>query len=309
MKKLALALVALTLLTACNTTEPEMEFKNRGLETNTALSSIDLSEVLNGGPGKDGIPAINAPKFQNISETQLDEDVLGIFVNINNDQRFYPYTILVWHEIVNDSVGGQEIAVTFCPLCGTAIVYDRNLKKETLEFGVSGLLWQSNLLMYDSATESLWSQAIGKAVVGDYTGTELERINMQRITFKELKEKYPDAQVLSEETGYKRSYGFYPYGDYEENDELYFPVSLDDKTLHPKTIMLVVPLKDGTSVAFDWLKVEENAEILVNGKTMTLEKDGDEAIISYQGTHPATYFEMWFSWAQHHQEKGIVWTP
>src|SRR3989344_4868604 len=144
-----------------------------GLNTDTGKSSIDQSKIVSGGPGKDGIPAISNPKFVDIGDEELSDSTSGILINLNKQTRFYPFNILVWHEIVNDSIEGSYIAVTFCPLCGSAIVFDRRVGDEILEFGVSGLLYESNLLMYDKKTESLWSQVLGEAVVGSYTGTKL----------------------------------------------------------------------------------------------------------------------------------------
>ena len=120
--------------------------------------------------------------------------------------RFYPYSIIVWHEIVNDTFDGIPIAVTFCPLCETGIVFNRRIGESVVTFGVSGLLYESNLLMYDIETESLWSQTLGKAVVGTYTNTQLVRLPIQVITFKEVKEKYPTAHVLSTDTSFNRDY-------------------------------------------------------------------------------------------------------
>lgn len=145
----------------------EQGFLGRGLKTNTSQRSIELSKVLSGGPGKDGIPAIREPVFVSVSEKPesvlLDTD--GIVLG-KGQAKFYPYNIMIWHEIVNDTVDGVPVAVTFCPLCGSAAVFDRRVDGESLSFGVSGLLYQSNLLMHDSKTESLWSQVLGEAVVG-----------------------------------------------------------------------------------------------------------------------------------------------
>lgn len=287
------------------------KLKFHELETNLSKTEIDLSQVLSGGPGKDGIPAINDPKFISVAEAEaeLDEEVLGIFLDINGDQRYYPYTILVWHEIVNDTVGNQPVAVTFCPLCGSAITFDRNVNGKVVEFGVSGLLYESNLLMYDSENESLWSQALGRAVVGDDAGTNLDHVPMQLLTFAEFKQKFPEAQVLSNDTGHSRNYGFFPYGDYDESDDLVFPTSVQDKRFHPKTIMYVVNVGSDKSAAFVWEKAGETgtAELEVDGQQVTLTRNGGEAVVTIDGQEVPGYFEMWFSWATHHQDNGYVW--
>jgi hypothetical protein len=120
-----------------------------------------LTLIYDGGPGKDGIPTISDPQFLSLDAAKTKPSEWGVLVSIKDKHRFYPYNILVWHEIVNDSMAGKEYAVTFCPLCGSAIVFDRKVGGEILHFGISGKLYESNLLMYDDKTESLWSQAMG----------------------------------------------------------------------------------------------------------------------------------------------------
>ncbi|MCI0533252.1 DUF3179 domain-containing protein, partial [bacterium] len=129
----------------------EYAFEREGLRTNTAKTSIPLDKVLGGGPGKDGIPALTNPKFTSVLEAGkvFRDDSLGILVTAGGETRYYPYNILVWHEIANDVVGGKPLVVTFCPLCASAIVFEASVDGEPREFGVSGKLYESNLLMYD----------------------------------------------------------------------------------------------------------------------------------------------------------------
>ena len=279
-----------------------------GLDTNTDKTSINLDLILSGGPGKDGIPALSNPKFVGIDNAQLEDQAFGVLVNMNNQKRYYPYNILVWHEIVNDSIGNVDFAVTFCPLCGSAIVVDRNVSGEVLEFGVSGYLYESNLLMYDSKTESLWSQAKTEAVVGDYLGTKLQVLDMQLISFVELKQKHGDAQVLSRDTGYQRDYSFYPYGNYEISDNLYFPVSVSDSRFSSKEVMYAFSLGN-QYIAFAQKELQEGAieTFKLNGHNLIAERDGDEIVVINNGQRVSGYYEMWFSWATHHQNDGIVW--
>jgi hypothetical protein len=278
-----------------------------GFSTNTSIKSIDLSMLLSGGPGKDGIPAINNPKLIPLSQADFDEDILGIFIEFSGIKRYYPYTILVWHEIVNDNLGSKNVAVTFCPLCGSAIVFDRDVNGKTLKFGVSGLLYESNLVMYDDRTESLWSQAKGEAIVGDLTGTRLEVLPMQLLTFGELGKKHPDAQILSTDTGYDRNYELNPYGNYEENEEILFPISVQNKKFHPKTIMYVIPYQE-KSIAFENLKLKNMSQFSVDNKMITAQRNGDEIIVKDEnGKRLPGYYEMWFSWATQHGNNGIVW--
>lgn len=283
----------------------EFAFQGKGLSTNTTKSSISLDKVLDGGPGKDGIPALTNPKFVDIkaAEKSVKDDMDGLVVSVGNSAKFYPYSIMVWHEIVNDVVGNKPLVITFCPLCGSAIVFDT-----ADQFGVSGKLYESNLLMYDKKTESLWSQSIGTAVVGDMTGEKLVIYPSQVLPFKTFKEKWPNAEVLSTDTGYGRNYAFYPYGDYDNNDSLYFPISIKDNRFPSKEIMFVVNAYD-KSVAFPVNQLSSSIALVdVGGNKVTgAIIDGEIVVKDATGKILPGYHEMWFSWATHHQEDGVVW--
>lgn len=298
-----------------DTSTVEQAFLRDGLKTNTAVRSIDLKAVLDGGPGKDGIPSIDDPKFTTIADadSRVADDTLGLFVEGEETKRFYPYNILVWHEIVNDVIDGRPILVTFCPLCGSAIVFYPEHDEGGYEFGVSGKLYDSNLLMYDRDSESLWSQITGEAVVGDKTGKKLQIYPSQIMTFAQLKESHPNAQVLSPDTGFVRDYSFYPYGDYDNNDALYFPVSVQDARLPAKTIMHIVNTENH-SVAFDRVKLVDAGEAvatLPNDTQVIATEQNGEITVTYAndptGQEIPGYTAMWFSWAAHHQEDGVVW--
>ncbi len=286
-------------------------FQFDGLKTNTAITSIPLDLVLDGGPGKDGIPAITNPKFISVVEAKkwLRGDADGIVVTVGKTTRFYPYNIIVWHEIVNDVIEKKSLVVTFCPLCGSAIVFDATVDARAEQFGVSGKLYESNLLMYDKTTESLWSQIIGEAVVGDRTGQKLAVYPSQVMSFKQVMEKYPNMEVLSKETGYSRSYNVSPYGDYDTNDKIYFPISINDTRLPAKEIMYIVNIDD-YSVAFkrSALSESETATVEVGDKKITAQIiDGEIEVKNNVGEIIPGYTAMWFSWAIHHQKDGIVW--
>lgn len=187
-------------------------------ETDLEKHSVPLEEIRSGGPGKDGIPAIDEPQFVPVEGVG---DWLGpkepvISLAVEDDARAYPLQILIWHEIVNDRVGGVPVAVTFCPLCHTGLVFDRRLEGGTTTFGVSGFLRHSDLVMYDRRTESWWQQATGTAIVGELTGRTLERLPAQIISFRQFARAHPDGRVLSRETGYERPYGRNPYVGYDE---------------------------------------------------------------------------------------------
>lgn len=190
-------------------------------QTNFAIASVDFGELRSGGPPRDGIPSIDAPQF--VSQAAAAEWLAGnepvIALEIDGDARAYPLQILTWHEIANDTVGDVPVAVTFCPLCNAAVVFDRRLDGEIYEFGVSGLLRNSDLVMYDRTTESLWQQFTGAAIIGDLTGRQLEFVPSTLISFADFQAAYPDGTVLSRETGFDRQYGRNPYVGYDQLDQ------------------------------------------------------------------------------------------
>jgi hypothetical protein len=201
---------------------------------------VPLDKIVGGGPPQDGIPSIDNPKFVSIVEAdqflQDADQVVGL--NINGDIRAYPLQILVWHEIVNDIVGDTPVAVTYCPLCFTNQVFNRTVNGQTVEFGTSGKLYNSNLVMYDRTSNSLWSQALGQAIVGKNAGIKLDRVPFDVAFWKEWKQLNPDTKVLSRDTGSTRPYGADPYGDYYTNADLFFPVSSKDDRLGLKEIIV-----------------------------------------------------------------------
>ncbi len=297
---------------------PGAETKNQrflrdGLTTDTSKASIPLDRILSGGPSKDGIPSINDPKFTSIADasSSISDDTFGLLLTVGETTRFYPFNILVWHEIVNDVVEGRPLAVTFCPLCGSAIAYDATLDGEPEIFGVSGKLFESNLLMYDKKTESLWSQSRGEAVVGERLGTKLEIYPAQMLSFADVKNTYPEAEILSDKTGHIRDYRGNPYGNYNENDDIYFPVSVRDTRYPLKELMYVVPFGE-QSAAFPLkdIPAEGSIELAMDGATLKATQVEHEyhVTVNGEGEPLPGYFEMWFSWAQHHQEDGIVWS-
>ena len=209
------------------------------METNGMKHIIPLDKIKGGGPPKDGIPSIDNPQFAKVQGSQFvsDSDVV-IGLEINGDARAYPLFILVWHEIVNDKVGDVPVAVTYCPLCYTNQVFERIINGEEVEFGTSGKLYNSNLLMYDRWTESYWSQALGLAVTGEFTGIQLKTVPFDVITWGDWKKIHPDTLVLTTDTGHIRSYATDPYGDYYTDPRIIFPVDNSDDRMHPKEIIL-----------------------------------------------------------------------
>jgi hypothetical protein len=193
--------------------------------------SLPLSEIFPGGPLKDGIPALTNPTTVAASAADyLNDTDLVLGITINGESRAYPLRILNWHEIANDTLGGKPLAVTFCPLCGTGIAFDPVVDGEAIEFGVSGLLHNSDLLMYDRGTDtpSLWAQALGEAVVGPRTSTLLDLLPITQAQWGEWKAIHPNTTVLSIETGHDKNYNANPYPGYEESPDV--QTSLNQKT-------------------------------------------------------------------------------
>lgn len=191
----------------------------RTWNTDWTRHTIDYADILSGGPPRDGIPSIDNPQFADIATVDAEgwladvEPVVAL--EINGDARAYPIQVLTWHEIVNDTVGDVPVVVTFCPLCNSALAFERVLDGQPVEFGVSGLLRNSDLIMYDRTTESLWQQFTGEGIVGEKAGERLTFLGSSLVSYASFKETYPDGIVLTRETGHRRAYGDNPYVGYD----------------------------------------------------------------------------------------------
>ncbi len=185
--------------------------------TDFCQHSVPYSEIRSGGPPPDGIPPIDNPQFESIASASewLQPQSPVIVVEIDGDARAYPLSVLIWHEIANDELAGVPIAVTYCPLCNSAMVFDRRLGDETLRLGVSGNLRFFDMVMWDDVTESWWQQLTGEGIVGDYTGEQLTILPSRLFGFEFFVEQYPDGEVLSIPTNVQRDYGFTPYAGFD----------------------------------------------------------------------------------------------
>jgi hypothetical protein len=186
--------------------------------TDFARHTVPLEEIVSGGPPKDGIPALDNPRFTSVAEADswLSERDPVVLVEQGDQAKAYPLQILIWHEIVNDVVDGRPLAVTFCPLCNTALAFDRRLDGSTLDFGTTGRLRHSDLVMYDRQTESWWQQATGEGIVGVHAGRRLEFVSAPVVSWETFKSTHPGGYVLSRRTGYDRPYGQNPYTRYDD---------------------------------------------------------------------------------------------
>ena len=228
MRKIVVGCAGLIIMLSCS--------QNKTVEKNNGPWLIPSEQVFDGGPGRDGIPALDNPeKISIASATYLDDSdlVLGYFDGVN--AIAYPVLILDWHEIINDNVNDFPLAITYCPLTGTGIGWNRTLNGKATTFGVSGLIYNNNLIPFDRETKSNWSQQRLDCVNGELINKKIETFQIVETRWSNWKSMYPDTKVVSLNTGHNRSYGVYPYGDYKTNaDNLLFPLAIDDGRLHRK---------------------------------------------------------------------------
>jgi thiol-disulfide isomerase/thioredoxin len=228
-------------------------------DTDFSLHSVPYTEILSGGPPKDGIPSIDFPETVSIAEADewLADPEAVVVVVIDEIARAYPVQILMWHEIVNDKLGDQEITVTYCPLCNTAIAFDRNFEGMLLDFGTTGRLRFSNLIMYDRQTETWWQQATGEGIAGELTGKQLTTIPAFLVSWEEFKLEYPQGEVLSRNTGYQREYGANPYFGYDADfsDPFLYRGPSTPGQLPPLSRVLTID-RDNETVAFPYPVLE-----------------------------------------------------
>jgi hypothetical protein len=256
--------------------------------------------------------AIDRPKFIAPARAGFlrDDDVV-ISMTVGGVTRAYPLRILVWHEIVNDELGGQPIAVTYCPLCGTAMVFDRRIGGRVVTFGVSGLLYKSDVLLYDRQTESLWSQLKMEAVSGPQVRTRLNLLVSEHLTWAAWRERHPDGEVLSTDTGFARDYENLPYAGYEQKPETIFPVPTRRKELPNKTWVLGVVV-DGQAIAFPVAQLPDARSISTDFAGQHLEVHYRDATrhstVTLGGQSAPHVLAYWFAWQAFYPETRL-WQP
>ncbi len=270
--------------------------------------SVPLDQIVSGGPGKDGIPAILKPLFVRAPQATFlaDEDrVLGLTRGL--EAKAYPVKILNWHEIVNDTSGDQPVVITYCPLCGTGIGFEAVIQGQPHTFGVSGLLYQSDLLMYDHQTESLWSQIAMVAVAGPMTGTKLTPLFLEHTTWGEWQRSHPDTLVLSTKTGHLRDYDRDPYLGYAQRPDLMFAVTHTDRRYHPKAWVLGVEV-NGLFKAYPFTELKKANSPLqdrVNGRPIRIHFNPRALSVSVtdsDGRPLPSVMAFWFAWTAFHPD-------
>ncbi len=245
-----------------------------GWKTDFSKRSVEFSEISSGGPPRDGIPPIDEPTFTTFEDADdwLDNKEPVIALEIEGDARAYPLQILIWHEIVNDQVGGVPVSVTFCPLCNSAITFDRRLDGRVHDFGTSGNLRNSDLIMWDRQTETWWQQLTGEAIVGELTGKRLTFLPASVISWEDFKATYPDGQVLSRPTGTGRSYGQNPYVGYDRADTppFLFRGDLDGRLLPKERVAAVNIGEADAAFPFTTLNEERVVNYTVGGRDLVI---------------------------------------
>ncbi|MGB5953468.1 MAG: DUF3179 domain-containing protein [Ornithinimicrobium sp.] len=238
---------------------------------------IDPDEVRSGGPPPDGIPPIDEPTYISVADVDwLEPREPVLTLTIDSATRAYPVRVMTWHEIVNDSLGGVPVAVTYCPLCNSGVAFKREIDGEVLTFGTSGRLYQNNLVMYDRQSESLWPQLTGVASIGIMTGTELGAIPIGTVAWSDFAQAHPDANVLSQDTGFDRDYGANPYVNYDDLDQdLLFDPGQEIDPRRPLKERVIGLGGQGSAVAV--LRGH-----LVDAEPLSLDVGGDPVVLFHQ---------------------------
>ena len=270
-------------LSAELTIEPDPDFESalrsagisrRGWETDFSRHTVPYDEILSGGPPRDGIPPLDDPKFttpEDASKWLGDQEPVIAF-ELNGDVRAYPLQILTWHEIVNDVVGGVPVSATFCPLCNAALVFDRRLEGTVYDFGTSGKLRNSDLIMWDRQTESWWQQFTGEGIVGELAGKRLTILPASIISFSDFRAANPDGAVLSRDTGFSRDYGRNPYAGYDRADQppFLFDGDLDGRLLPKERVATLTIGQVDAAFPFSTLEEERVVNYTVNEKDLVV---------------------------------------
>lgn len=265
-------------------------------------SLIQVDEIYKGGPPRDGIPSIDQPKWisaHSASHMKANDRILGLSLGLA--ERAYPVDILNWHEIVNDHIESKNILISYCPLCATGMAFQLEEKVDKEGFGVSGLLYQSDMLLYDRKTESLWSQISKQAISGPRVGERLEQIPLEVTNWSDWLERHPRTLVLSRDTGYHRDYDRSPYGEYDSSYSIYFPVSNTDSRYHPKEQVIGLEL-DGSARVWPFSELAQSDSPIrdqINGININVYFDESHHrawIENEQGEQIPVTVGYWFAW-------------
>jgi len=269
---------------------------------------VDPDAVFQGCPQRDCIPSIDRPEFLKPADVDyLDGDDIVLSLTINNITRAYPTRILDRHEIVNDYFGDTPVAVTYCPLCGSGLAFVRVLDGKDVELGVSGLLHNNDLIMYDRRTQSLWQQISGTAIAGPRRGSTLQSLPVTMNLWEEWKALNPQAEVLALPAS-QQHYRKKAYGDYDSSGRLLFPVTARDARLHVKKVVYGVEIgEQSIAVEDQWLKNNGSWQYEINGKALRLEMNDAGGVTGSLAGEPIPVHRMyWFAWFSFHPDTSLI---
>lgn len=265
-------------------------------------ASIPISEIKDGGPPRDGIPSIDFPNFVNTEAATLSDTDRVLGVTLNGVAKAYPIKILNYHEIVNDFFDGEPFVVTYCPLCGSGIAFEAIIQGSRKTFGVSGLLYNSDVLLYDRQTETLWSQLLYEAVAGPLKGKNLNILPTANTTWENWKQRHPNTLVLSEDTGFNRNYSRNPYPGYENNEAIYFPLAHYNDRYPPKEYVIGIEI-NGKFKAYPFSELEKNNKSeftdVFQGKALKItynKKAKSAEVFDQDGNLFPAVTNFWFAW-------------
>lgn len=282
-----------------------------------AGASIPIQGIERGGPPKDGIPAIDRPKFVSAARARLAEEDRVLGITLDGITRAYPLRILNWHELVNDRFGTRAIVVTYCPLCGTGMAFEPPASTGVSGFGVSGLLYNSDVLLYDRTTQSLWSQILSTAISGPLVGTTLTAVPLTHTTWADWRRRHPATEVLSTDTGFERDYGRDPYAGYDRVQQLLFDVQHRDGRLPLKEWVLGLRV-NGAAKAYPFSVLERTVD---SAGRMTDTLGGQALLIRYdranrtaeafdaQGKPLTGTLSFWFAWVAFYPRTDVLRAP
>jgi len=293
-----------------NRFEHDILVETFGYDKNTP-AAVDFEEMYQGCPARDCIPSIDEPEYVSADEAAhfIRDDELVMAVDLNGDKRAWPIRVLDFHEIVNDTIDGHPVAVTWCPLCGSGLAFRREVGGEVVEFGVSGLLHDSDLVMYDRKTNSLWQQITGEAVMGPAVGETLQEVPATITEWATWRSTHPETRVLSPPDS-ERDYGQNRhYAAYEQSDRLMFPAARRDLSIHPKTVVHGFSI-DGEHLAVTDTALDENETIEArlggHGVVITRHSDGRVTAVDGDGREYAAVRSFWFAWFNFHPDTGRI---
>ena len=272
--------------------------------------TVALADLQQGCPARDCIPSIDAPKYITADEAELSDDDIVVTLSYAGEYRAYPTRILDHHEIVNDTIAGTPLAITWCPLCGSAVGIHRQVGDQVTEFGVSGVLYNSDLVLYDRATETLWDQIEAKGIVGPLTDEQLRLIPVSMTQWGRWRQAHPDTLVLSADTGFEEDYATDRFAEYRESTRLFMPVSNSDDRIHPKTVVYGFEVGE-SSIAFDAALLENSSSYSheIDGEIWELRIEGDGSVSLSSADQESVYAPIrlfWFAWYTFHPQTQLA---